>query len=50
MLIVHPMIWMSMLTIAFRFHKLLVIRERALNPPRATPAPDAEVPSGVEVV
>lgn len=37
MLIVHPMLWLAMLSIAFRYHKLLVQRAIILSPPEAQP-------------
>ncbi|GBG31878.1 Ubiquitin [Hondaea fermentalgiana] len=38
MLIVHPMIWIAMVSIAFRYYKLLVQREMILAPIEASPA------------
>jgi len=33
MLIVHPMIWLAILVIAYRYHALLVVRHEILHPP-----------------
>ena len=39
LLIVHPLLWISIVSIAQRYHRCLVYRDALLNPPAATPAP-----------
>jgi hypothetical protein len=41
LLIVHPLLWVSIVSIAQRYHKCLVYRDAVLNPPAAAPAPTA---------
>mmetsp|Transcript_23388 Transcript_23388/g.41373 ORF Transcript_23388/g.41373 Transcript_23388/m.41373 type:complete len:374 (-) Transcript_23388:149-1270(-) len=46
MLIVHPLMWISMLMIAFRYHKCLLARQETLQPDESEPV----APSSLAVV
>lgn len=50
LLIIHPLLWATMLNVAWRYHKSLSYRESVVNPPVATPVtnPSTAATSDVE--
>uniref|UniRef100_A0A7S2W921 Ubiquitin-like domain-containing protein n=1 Tax=Mucochytrium quahogii TaxID=96639 RepID=A0A7S2W921_9STRA len=42
MLIVHPIIWVVILSIGYRYFKMLEYRDQIVNPPEAVPAPEVQ--------